>query len=76
MAAFTPKDEQDYERWYREEHLQDCAKVPGWQRTARYALTFARNNRRPAEENQLPSPPKFLTLVSRVVGSNELRSSH
>jgi hypothetical protein len=33
-----PKDAQDLDRWYREEHLDLLAKVPGYRRTLRYKI--------------------------------------
>lgn len=65
-AGFTPADDEDYESWYRQEHLKEVSGITGWRRTERYALTFARQNRKPAHEKQIPEPPKFLTLVGCV----------
>ncbi|TKA74995.1 hypothetical protein B0A55_02649 [Friedmanniomyces simplex] len=62
VAAFTPTDEEDYDNWYRQEHLKEISGITGWRKTQRYALTFARQNRKPAREKQLAEPPKFLTL--------------
>ncbi|KAK0288889.1 hypothetical protein LTR91_018424 [Friedmanniomyces endolithicus] len=61
-AGFTPTDEEDYDNWYRQEHLKEISGITGWRKTQRYALTFARQNRKPAGEKQLAEPPKFLTL--------------
>jgi len=61
-AAFSPTDEEDYDNWYRQEHLKEIAGITGWRKTERYALTFARQNRKPSEEKELSEPPKFLTL--------------
>ncbi|KAK4891375.1 hypothetical protein LTR27_010029 [Elasticomyces elasticus] len=61
-AAFTPTDDEDYENWYRQEHLKEISGITGWRKTQRYALTFARQNRKPAAEKELDEPPKFLTL--------------
>ncbi|KAK5674465.1 hypothetical protein LTS10_012853 [Elasticomyces elasticus] len=61
-AAFTPTDDEDYENWYRQEHLEEISGITGWRKTLRYALTFARQNRKPAAEKELDEPPKFLTL--------------
>ncbi|KAK5717026.1 hypothetical protein LTR17_016168 [Elasticomyces elasticus] len=61
-AAFTPTDDEDYENWYRQEHLKEISGITGWRKTQRYALTFARQNRKPVAEKELDEPPKFLTL--------------
>ncbi|KAK3627945.1 hypothetical protein LTR56_018935 [Elasticomyces elasticus] len=61
-AAFTPTDDEDYENWYRQEHLKEISGITGWRKTQRYALTFARQNRKSAAEKELDEPPKFLTL--------------
>lgn len=59
-VAFTPADDDEYDRWYREEHLAVVASsVPGWRRTERYELQTALLNVAPAPKN----PPKFLTLA-------------
>jgi len=47
--------------------------ITGWRKTQRYALTFARQNRKPAGEKQLAEPPKFLTLVRIPRWSNKSR---
>jgi len=62
-AGFTPTDDADYEKWYREEHLNDIKKITGWRRTVRYELFFSRNNRKPAgEAKSFSDPPKYLTM--------------
>lgn len=33
-----PKLEDEFNRWYKEEHIPDIARVPGWYRTRRYKL--------------------------------------
>jgi hypothetical protein len=33
-----PLDEPDFERWYREEHLEMLSKLPGYRRSSRYIL--------------------------------------
>ncbi|KAK3099054.1 hypothetical protein LTR53_019180, partial [Teratosphaeriaceae sp. CCFEE 6253] len=44
------------------EHLKEISGITGWRKTQRYDLTFARQNRKPEAEKQLPAAPKFLTL--------------
>lgn len=65
-AGFTPADDEDYENYYRQQHLAEVARVTGWRKTERYELLSARENRLPPEEKTIPDPPKFLTLVSDV----------
>ncbi|KAK5117992.1 hypothetical protein LTR62_004036 [Meristemomyces frigidus] len=62
VFASTPADDREYDAWYREEHLQECEQITGWRKTARYELTFGRQNRKSQAENGLGQPPKFLTL--------------
>lgn len=33
-----PRDAADFDRWYREEHLQMLSELPGYRRTLRYKL--------------------------------------
>ncbi|KXT05145.1 hypothetical protein AC578_7605 [Pseudocercospora eumusae] len=61
VAAFTPADEEDYEQWYQQEHLQEIAKITCWRKTERYELFFARSNR-DYDKPLLAQKPKFLTL--------------
>ena len=34
----NPKDPEDFEKWYREEHLQLLSRLPGYRRSLRYKL--------------------------------------
>ena len=34
----NPKDEADFDKWYREEHLEMLHKVPGHRRSQRYVI--------------------------------------
>lgn len=34
----NPSDEQDFERWYREEHLHLLSKLPGYRRSTRWKI--------------------------------------
>ncbi|KAK6429258.1 hypothetical protein LTR95_014592 [Oleoguttula sp. CCFEE 5521] len=61
-CGFTPSDDAEYDRWYRESHLREVSEITGWRRTGRYVLQFARENRKAAGDNELAKPPKFLTL--------------
>ncbi|KAK5169766.1 uncharacterized protein LTR77_005744 [Saxophila tyrrhenica] len=52
-TEMTPGDVEDYDRWYRGEHLQDGSKVRGWRRTERYELLQAL---------RVDDAPRFLVL--------------
>lgn len=43
-----PEQEEDFNRWYEEEHISMLAKVPGWRRSARY-VTAAIDSKAPRE---------------------------
>jgi hypothetical protein len=66
VAAATPVDYPDFDEWYRKEHCYEVSKCPGYRRTRRYKLTYGRQDRLPAEENQLADPPKYLAMVSKI----------
>jgi hypothetical protein len=53
-TEMTPGDTQEYENWYRQEHLEDVSKIKGWRRTERYELV---------EAFRAPDAPTHLTLV-------------
>lgn len=36
----TPEMAADLDAWYREEHLEQMSKEPGWRRSTRYKLVF------------------------------------
>ncbi|KIX93906.1 uncharacterized protein Z520_10243 [Fonsecaea multimorphosa CBS 102226] len=38
LCEIEPQDDQDYDRFYREEHLGNLLNVPGYRRSARYRL--------------------------------------
>ncbi|OBT81728.1 hypothetical protein VE02_08892 [Pseudogymnoascus sp. 03VT05] len=40
-VAITPKDTEDYSKWYDEEHQGMITKVPGWIKSERYELAKA-----------------------------------
>jgi hypothetical protein len=64
VAAASPLDPPDFDEWYRKEHCSEISKCPGYRRTRRYKLTYARQNRLPDEEKQLAEPPTYLAMVS------------
>jgi len=50
-----PDDDQDYETFYREEHLHMLSKVPGYRRSQRYRLVRA--------DNECPEKvPRFMAV--------------
>ncbi|KAK4496019.1 hypothetical protein PRZ48_013288 [Zasmidium cellare] len=61
-AGFTPADDEDYENWYQQEHLEEISGISTWRKTERYKLFFSRENRKPPEQREIPHPPKYLTL--------------
>jgi hypothetical protein len=64
VAAASPLDPPDFDEWYRKEHCSEISKCPGYRRTRRYKLTYARQNRLPDEKKQLAEPPTYLAMVS------------
>jgi hypothetical protein len=52
-----PQDEVDFERWYREEHLDMLHKVPGHRRSLRYVL-----GPKVPDLGDLTEAPKFLAV--------------
>jgi hypothetical protein len=49
----------DLDRWYREEHLEQMSREPGWRRARRYNLVFqVKNKNAPAADDA----PSFLAL--------------
>lgn len=50
-----PVDEEDLEKWYREEHLEMLSKMPGYRRSLRYILG-------PRTPLTLGEPGKFLAI--------------
>lgn len=53
-------------RWYLEHNKQGATRVRV------YSLNFGRHNRDAQEDNHLPSPPRFLALVSESTQKQEL----
>jgi len=55
-VEMQPVDEEDYDRWYREEHLDMLHKLPGYRRGARYVLGPHTGLM------QVGDPPKYLAI--------------
>ncbi|KAM0276540.1 hypothetical protein ACHAQH_006641 [Verticillium albo-atrum] len=60
---------EEFDRWYREEHLEKMAQVDGFLRATRFKLAFARSNAQSralkglaAEGEEAPRPPTWLAL--------------
>ncbi|KAL1948026.1 hypothetical protein VTO73DRAFT_12101 [Trametes versicolor] len=54
-----PEAEDDFNKWYDEEHIPMLAKVPGWVRSRRFELEFAGATGSEAKEGR---PPKHLSI--------------
>jgi hypothetical protein len=74
-AAFTPADDQDYDNWYRQEHLFDVAKIPGCMRSERFEIIPSQGLREATIDSGAGEPPKFLTLVSRLLFAFKVKIS-
>ncbi|KAM0328744.1 hypothetical protein ACHAQA_005157 [Verticillium albo-atrum] len=60
---------EEFDRWYREEHLEKMAQVEGFLRTTRFKLAYARSNAQSralkglaTAEEEAPRPPTWLAL--------------
>ncbi|CAK7245890.1 MAG: hypothetical protein STHCBS139747_007495 [Sporothrix thermara] len=61
---------EDFDNWYRKEHLDQLAEAPGYVRTTRFQLVFSRSNAQsralkglPVTSNEpQPHPPTYLAL--------------
>ena len=38
MVYMNPENPEDFEKWYREEHLELLSKLPGYRRSLRYKI--------------------------------------
>jgi hypothetical protein len=51
--------DEEFDRWYREEHLQQVSQMPGWKKSARFELIYkVQSNDDPIKENA----PKCLAI--------------
>ena len=50
-----PADEADFDKWYREEHLDMLHKLPGYRRSSRYIIG-------PKTTSTEGEPPKYLAI--------------
>ncbi|ETS88023.1 hypothetical protein PFICI_01851 [Pestalotiopsis fici W106-1] len=73
-------DAEDFDKWYREEHLLLLSKATGYLRSTRFKLAFARTNAQSralkgltsAAEEAPPQPPVWLTLHEFEVDSPDM----
>ena len=61
-----PSDVQDWDDWYRKEHLDQISKIPGWRCTGRYQLVFKKETVGAPESENCPN---WLTLHEFEDGS-------
>ena len=54
-VEMDPTDEADFEKWYREEHLDMLHKLPGYRRSSRYVIG-------PRTSLTHGEPPKYLAI--------------
>ncbi|KAF1988012.1 hypothetical protein K402DRAFT_374621 [Aulographum hederae CBS 113979] len=72
-VEMSPFDEEDFNSWYKEEHLDLLAKVPGYRRTLRFKHTV------PNEKMNLTTPPSYLAIheldSTEHLGGKEIKAS-
>ena len=56
MVYMNPQDPEDFEKWYREEHLDLLSKLPGYRRSLRYKI----GPKTPLTRDE--SPPPYLAI--------------
>ncbi|KAJ6453202.1 hypothetical protein C8R47DRAFT_1329374 [Mycena vitilis] len=56
----APENEEDFNRWYDEEHMAMVARIPGWRRGRRYKLVKCQHIRGPIMADEPVS--RYLTL--------------
>jgi uncharacterized protein (TIGR02118 family) len=54
-AEMEPVDEEDFEKWYRQEHLDMLSKLPGYRRSLRYTI----GSKTPMTQGE---PAKYLAI--------------
>ena len=59
----NPENPEDFEKWYREEHLNLLAKLPGYRRTLRYKI----GPKTPLTKDEDPPPYLAIHEVDDVV---------
>ncbi len=68
-ACATPVEngEEDFDAWYRKEHLYEISKCPGYRRTRRFMLVDIAQVGPGAQQKGLSAMPKYIALVRRLV---------
>ncbi|KAG9239976.1 hypothetical protein BJ878DRAFT_529093 [Calycina marina] len=73
-AGLSPNEtisDNEFDNWYRQEHLDELAKVPGYLRSTRYNLQYYRTNAQSralkglparAEDIAIKTPPRFFAV--------------
>ena len=61
-----PQDEEDFNKWYREEHLPMMSKAPGFRRSLQYKL----GPKTPQTKDE--DPPTYLTIYETENGQDLL----
>lgn len=74
MVYMSPTNAQDFDDWYRSEHLTLLSKIPGYRRSLRYKLG-------PATPLTRGEPPTYLAIhevedVQKSFGSEEARKAN
>ncbi|KAH9937317.1 uncharacterized protein B0H18DRAFT_1113174 [Fomitopsis serialis] len=80
--GFRPEYEEEFNRWYDEEHIPMLAKAPGWIRTRRFVLKDWEQMGVEGQKQQ-KEPPKYLAMHkwksadgSRVPSTRQLCRRH
>lgn len=55
----SPGLEEEFNRWYQEEHLEQVSRMPGWTKSTRYELIFKVQNK---DDMDAEEAPKYLAL--------------
>ncbi|KAH6673042.1 hypothetical protein B0J14DRAFT_701007 [Halenospora varia] len=56
--------EKDFDDWYRQEHLEELSKVPGYLRTTRFKLLYHRTNAQSRQLKGLPPRPEDKEIIA------------
>ena len=66
-ACATPLEngEDEFDSWYRKEHLYEISKCPGYRRSRRFMLADVAQLGPGAEQKNLKDMPAYIALVSR-----------
>lgn len=73
LVSMDQPDEEDFHKFYEDEHIAALRKVPGWLRSRRYVLNSHEEHGPLKEKVGSPSPPKFL-IVNEYESVEALRA--